>query len=129
MAADPSPFDVMASGGRIEAAPHIFVLDRLPVRGAPAVALPAVEPSGHAAAQILRVGVQAYGAWTGQRIERLDRRREFHAVIGGEGLAALQLLRAGAVAQHGAPPAGSRIARAGAVRPDRHSPAHPASPQ
>src|SRR5271166_4141558 len=104
--------------------PEVLVLDRLLVGGAPAVALPDVEPTGHAAAQILRVRVQAHQAGALQRLERLDRRRELHAVVGGERLAALQLLLLLAVAKHRAPAAGPRVARAGAVGPDRDSSAH-----
>src|SRR5208282_3704854 len=125
---DPEPLHLVPPGRRVEPAPEVLVLDRLLVGGAPAVALPDVEPTGHAAAQILRVRVQAHQAGALQRLERLDRRRELHAVVGGERLAALQLLLLLAVAKHRAPAAGPRVARAGAVGPDRDSSAHRTSP-
>ena len=67
-------------------------------------------------------------AWAVQGLKRLDRRGQLHAIVGGERLAAFQLLFASAVAQYGAPTAGAGIARTGAVGPDRDTWAHRMSP-
>ena len=65
----------VALGGLVEATPEVVVLDRLLVGGAPAVALPIVDPAGDAAAQILRIGVQVDVAGAAQRFERRDGRQ------------------------------------------------------
>src|SRR3954453_11528757 len=50
-----------------------------------------------------------------QRFQRRDRRHQFHAVVGGELLAALQLLLAVAEGEHRAPATRPRIPGTGAV--------------
>ena len=70
-------------GGRVEPLPEVDVLDRLPVGGLPAVPLPALDPAGDAAAQILRVGVEIDRRRPLQRLQRRDRRHQLHAVVGG----------------------------------------------
>ena len=107
MALDPVPVDLVALRRRVEPAPEVLVLDRLLVGGAPAVALPAGDPARDAAAQILRVGVQIDVARALQRLQRCDRRHQLHAVVGGERLAAAELLDRCAAA------AGSRPSRPG----------------
>jgi hypothetical protein len=65
MAFDPEPLDVMPPGGRVELTPKVVVLDRFSGRRPPAVGLPGVEPAHDAAAQILRIGVEAHLACAG----------------------------------------------------------------
>jgi len=90
-------------------------LHRLFVRRAPAVAFPVRHPAGHAAAQILRIGVKLDVARARQRFERGDRGGKLHAVVRSQRLAAAEFLLRGAVDQDRAPAAGAGIARAGAV--------------
>src|SRR6266566_6135546 len=58
VAPDPMPAHIMRLQGGIQPLPQINILDRLPVRRAPAVPLPAVDPAGDALTQILAVGVE-----------------------------------------------------------------------
>src|SRR5215472_11295431 len=51
-------------------------------------------------------------------LESRDCRHQLHAIVGGEGLAALQLLLAVAVKEDRAPAAGAGITGTGAVRVD-----------
>src|SRR6185369_15838886 len=55
-----------------------------------------------------------------QSLQRLDRRAQLHAVIGGELLAALQLLAMRFGFEDGAPAARAWIARTGAIGMDHH---------
>ena len=103
----------------VEPLPQIDVLDRLLVGGAPAVLLPAVDPAGDAAAHIFAVGVEIDRARALQGFQRRDRRHQFHAVVGGVRLAAVQFLFVVAERQDRAPAARPRIAGAGAVGVDR----------
>src|SRR5262249_39654166 len=103
----------------IEALPQLDILDRLLVRGAPAVALPAVDPAGDALPDILAVGVEIDGARLLQRFERRDRRHQFHLVVGGVALAAVELFFLVAELQDRAPAAGPWISRARTVGIDR----------
>jgi hypothetical protein len=89
-----------------------------PAGGAPAVAPPVVDPAGDAVPDVFGVGMDLDLAAALERLERGDRRHQLHAVVGGHGLAARQLLLGAAGAQYGAPAAGARIARAGAVGED-----------
>ncbi len=52
------PVDVVALLRLVEALPQLGVLHRFLVGGAPAVALPAVDPCGDAVVDLLAVGVQ-----------------------------------------------------------------------
>src|SRR6185437_15178898 len=125
---DPAPLDGVALAGRVEAPPQVLVLDRFSRRGAPAVPLPAGDPLGDAAAQILRVRVQDDLGGAVQGLERLNRRGELHAVVGGERFAPSQLLFMDPVAQDGAPAAGAGVAGTGPVGPDRDGSPHRMSP-
>ena len=95
--------------GRVEQLlPQLGILDRLPVGGPPAVAAPAVDPLGDAVADVDAVGVEADPARPLQRLERRDRGEQLHPVVGGQRLAAGQLLLARARADHRAPAARAR---------------------
>src|SRR5947209_8203297 len=118
MAFHPAPSDLMLARRLVEPAPEVLVLDRLPVRRLPAVALPSLQPKRDALAQVLRIGVQIDAARTLQRFERRNRGEQLHAVVGGQRLAARQFFQLIAEFENGAPAARAGIARAGAVGPD-----------
>jgi peroxiredoxin len=118
MAFDPAPFDVVRFGRRQQRLPQIDVLDRFLVGGFPAAALPAMHPFGDAVAHVDAVGPQPHAGGPFERLERFDRRRQFHAVVGRRVFAARQFLFDPAKAQQRAPTAGTRIAAASAVGED-----------
>src|SRR5581483_10866892 len=91
------------------------ILHRLLVGGLPAVALPAMNPLRDSILEIVRIGVNLDGAGTVQRLERADRRGELHAVVGGDRLAAGELLAPAIEFEDRSPPAGPRVSRTGAV--------------
>src|SRR3974390_1516771 len=93
---------------------------RGPCRGPPPVFLPAGDPAGDALTQILAIGVEVDQARLPERFERGDRRHQFHAVVGGVRLAALQFLFYISEFQNRAPSAGTRVARTCAVGMDGH---------
>src|SRR6267142_6788741 len=113
MALHPMPAHAMLRQRRIEPLPQIDILDRFLVGGAPAVALPLVDPRHDAVAQILAVGVNIDETRPLERFERCDRGHQFHAIVGGVRFAALQLLLTVAEGEDRAPAARTRIARAG----------------
>src|SRR5690606_19538723 len=106
----------MAAASFVKRLPEFDILHRLLVGRLPAVALPGLDPASDALAQIIAVGVEVDGAGPLECVERFDRGRQLHAVVGGSGLAARRLLHRAVVAQHRAPDAGPRIARAGPIR-------------
>src|ERR1700733_1615893 len=118
MALDPVPAHLVRLWRFVEALPQLRVLDRLLVGGAPAVLFPAVDPAGDALTDILAVGVEVDRTGFFERLQRRDRRHQFHAVVGGVGLAALHLFLDVAEFENGAPAARARITRAGAVGVD-----------
>src|SRR5690242_7631628 len=58
MALDPVPANLVRLQGFVEPLPQLGVLHRLLVGGAPAISLPAVNPTGDALPHILAVGVE-----------------------------------------------------------------------
>jgi len=109
----------VAAAGLVQAPPQVFILDWLLVSGLPAPGLPAANPFSHALHDVFAVGVQIDAAGPFQRLQRHDGRHQFHAVVGGQSLAAPEfLLMAAAGLQDGAPAAGARVALAGAVGVD-----------
>src|SRR5205809_7710376 len=88
VALDPVPFDSVARDGFQQFLPQVGILDRLAVGGAPAIALPAVDPAGDAVADVDAVGGQADATRLLERVEGLDRRLQLHAVVGGQRFAA-----------------------------------------
>ena len=87
--------------------------------GAPAAAFPVGEPFGDALLHVLRVGRERDLTRTLERFERLDRGHEFHAVVGGLALGAVEFLLVVVLEQDRAPAPGSGIAAASAVSEDR----------
>ena len=118
MALDPVPLHLVTQAGGVEALPQLDVLDGLAVGGLPAVLLPAVNPLADAVLHVLGVGVQVDVRGALERLQRRDGGEQLHAVVGGLRLAALQLLAVLAGDENGAPAAGPRISRAGAVGVD-----------
>src|SRR6202171_2428360 len=131
VALDPMPAHLMLVQRCVEALPQVDVLDRLFVRGAPAVLLPAIDPAGDALTHILAVGVEIDRAGLFEGFQRRDRRHQLHAVVGGVRLAALQFLFDVAEFQDRTPAAGAGIARTSAigVNDDRPGRTHATSPE
>src|SRR5690606_17517311 len=72
-------------------------------------------------ADVGAVGVDAHRGRAGQRLQRPDRGHQLHAVVrGGPGVAAVELLLDGAVAQHRTPAARAGVPAARAVGVDLH---------
>src|SRR5690606_10584563 len=115
VAPHPVPGDLVAPACLAERLPKLGIFHGLPVGRAPAVALPSLDPTGNAVAHIVAVGVELDLAGLLQRRQRLDRGRQFHAVVGRQSLAAGQFAHLAVVAQDRAPAAGPRIAGACAV--------------
>src|SRR5215510_14046464 len=118
MATHPVPAYLVRQNGGVKLLPEIGVLDRLLVGGAPAIALPAVNPLHDAVAQILAVGMEIDQARPIQGLQGRNRSQEFHAIIGGVRLAALELLLVVAEGKDRAPAARPRIAGTGSVGVD-----------
>ena len=97
-------------------------------RGAPALGFPARQPLGHALEHVLAVHVQRHRAGPLERLQRLDHGHQFHAVVGGEALAAEQFLLGTAGLEQHAPAARPRIALAGAVGVDMDGDSHDVLP-
>src|SRR5262249_59028082 len=109
VAAHPVPAHAMVRERRIETFPQVVVLDRLAIGRAPAVALPFLDPRHDAVAQILAVGVDVDEARALERLDGRDRRHQLHPVVGGGGLAALDLFFVDAGDEDRAPAARTRI--------------------
>src|SRR5262245_5712000 len=117
----------------IEPLPQIGILDWPLVGGAPAVALPVLDPLGDALLQVFGIRVQLHAHLSLQHIGRLqgfqrcDGCHYFHAVVGGGGFRPRQLLTplldaVPAVYEDAPPAAGTRVSGAGPVRIDDHLP-------
>src|SRR6266850_4154152 len=118
MAAHPVPLYLMFGGELVELLPQVDILHRLLVGGAPAAALPVVDPARDALLDVERVRIEADPARPLQRFQGANDRQELHAVVGRRRLATVELLLLAFVAQHGAPAAGARIPAAGAIAVD-----------
>ena len=121
MTLDPFPCHLVAGLRLVQPLPQFDILDRLLVSSAPAVLLPAVNPRGDTVLHIGAVGDDGDLAGPFQRLERVDRGQQFHAVVGGIGLAAVQFaflddLAIAYRAHQRTPAAGAGVARTGAVR-------------
>src|SRR5690606_7129639 len=98
--------------------PKVGVLDRLLVGGAPIAPLPVGQPLRHALLHILGIRVHHHVARPLERLQRLDDGQQFHAIVGGVGLAAEKRLLVATLAQQRAPAAPAGVSLAGAVGPD-----------
>ena len=111
----PLPSQGMTTNCFIQLLPQVLVFYGLFVRGLPAALLPPWQPVAHTVHDVFRIGVQSDIVWIMERIQRLDGRRQFHAVIRSIGCAAMQGLAVLSRKQHNAPATGSRITSAGPV--------------
>ena len=122
MALHPVPIDLMARGGGEQGLPEFDILDRLFIGGAPAVALPAVDPFGDAVFDIIAVGGERDVARLGECFERLDRAHQLHTVVRAGVFAAREFLFARRFAftdaDERAPAAATGIALARAIGED-----------
>src|SRR6185436_7100152 len=118
MSLHPMPLYPMFGRECVEFAPEIFVLDRLLVGGLPPLAFPGMDPLRNAFLHVERIGAEAYAALPLQRFQRADDGGKFHAIVGGGRVSAPELLLFSPIAQDRAPPAGSGIAAASAIRVD-----------
>src|SRR5258706_3901504 len=92
MAFYPAPVHAVIRQGFLQALPEIHVLHRFLVGGLPTAALPLREPGRDAELEILAVGVDVHLDAFLERLQRLDRGHHLHAGVGGEWLAAADLL-------------------------------------
>src|SRR5690625_35295 len=105
MAPDPRPRHVVTRDELIEFTPQLGIRHRLLRRGAPAVALPAVDPLGHPLHHVLVIHVQLHPGGASEGLQPADDGGEFHAVVRRLPLTAEDLLRVRAVLhQHAQPP-------------------------
>ena len=118
MALDPAPLDLVVAQGAIQALPEVLILDRLAIGRLPAIALPARQPLGDPLAQVLGIGDHPHRHRPLEGLQGLDNGHQFHAVIGGMGLAATELLFVGAKAQQRSPAPRTRIALTGPIAED-----------
>src|SRR5882724_411842 len=114
----PVPADAVPARCALELLPQVDVLDGLLVGGAPAAPLPVGQPFADTFLDVLRVGVDLYGAGVLERFQRPDHRGQLHAVVGGVLLSSEDLLLASSVSEDRAPAPGAGIALAGAVGVD-----------
>src|SRR3979409_2605546 len=120
MALHPVPLHVVQGRQLVEPPPQVDILHRLLVGAAPASALPVMHPIRDPLRHIQGIGIELHSAGTLERLEGADRRGELHAVIGGVGLAAVELALGSPGAQQHAPAARARIAAACPVAEDLH---------
>ncbi|MNT34065.1 hypothetical protein D3C72_1700220 [compost metagenome] len=86
--AHPFPGHLVAPDLLIEQLPEVGVLHRLLGSGFPATLFPVDHPLVDAFHHILGVGDQQHFTLALERFQALDRRHQFHAVVGGFRLAA-----------------------------------------
>ena len=118
VAAQPLEGDLVGLEQGHEPHPEVHVLDGLLVALDPGMPDPAGKPALlDGVAQVLRVGMESDLAGLRQEVQSVDGRQDLHAVVGGVGEAAVDLLAGlGALqGEDGGPPAGAGIAEAGAV--------------
>jgi hypothetical protein len=99
----------------VEPAPQVHVLDRLPVRGAPAALFPVADPRADAELHVLRVGVEPSPGAVLERFQGADHGDELHAVVRGMRFSAVKFARPAVTHEQHAPAAGTGIALARAV--------------
>ena len=92
MALYPMPVHFVPGQRLLKCLPQLGILHRLLVGGAPAMTLPSMYPFGDTVAHVNRVCIERDGARPLERVERFDGGGQFHAVVGGGGLAATQFL-------------------------------------
>src|SRR5699024_2759265 len=120
MAPDPRPRHVVTRDELIEFTPQLGIRHRLLRRGAPAVALPAVDPLGHPLHHVLGIHVQLHPGGASEGLQPADDGGEFHAVVRRLPLTAEDLLRVRAVLHQHAPATAARVPLARTIGPHPH---------
>lgn len=111
----PHPLDIVALHGSVQRLPEILILDGFLVGRLPAALFPVRQPLVDAIHDVFRIDVQRDSAGTVERVQRLDRSRHFHAVIGRFMFPAVHRFAVLALDHQDAPATRARIAPAGAV--------------
>lgn len=120
MAFDPFPCDLVGFDRRQQFLPQIGIGNRFLGSGLPPIFLPAIDPFGDAIADIDAVGGKRHITRFGERVEGLNRRFHFHAVVGAVRFAAGKALFVATKAQDRAPTARAGIALARAIGCNDH---------
>src|SRR5699024_8532015 len=120
MAPDPRPRHVVTRDELIEFTPQLGIRHRLLRRGAPAVALPAVDPLGHPLHHVLGIHVQLHPGGAREGLQPADDGGEFHAVVRRLPLTAEDLHRVRAVLNQHAAATAARVSLARTIGPHPH---------
>ena len=102
-------------GNAVQPLPELGILHRLFRSRLPATLFPAGQPLGDTLDDVLGIGVELHRAGTGQCLQPLYRRHQFHAVIGRLRFRAVQVFLLPLESQAGAPATRPRIAATGAI--------------
>ena len=105
----------MSANRLIQALPQVLVLHGFFRSRLPAAAFPVIQPLGDAFHHVLGIGDDLYLTAPFQGLQAGDHRHQFHPVVGGFTLTALQRLLMPTVPQDGAPAAGPGVSAAGTV--------------
>lgn len=114
---DPMKMDRVLGREFVELFPEIYILHGLLGSGLPSLAFPPRQPFIEPFEDILRIGVEFNDARAGQGGEPFDDGCEFHAIVGGVGLAAVAFdgFAGLGVSKQKRPPPRPGVARAGAI--------------
>jgi hypothetical protein len=115
MPLDPLPVNLVLVRRFVKALPQVLIFYRLLVRRFPATPLPIIKPFRNAFFHILRIGGERDLARAFQRLERLDRGHELHAVIRGLALGTVKFFFVIVLEQYRAPAPGTGIAATGTI--------------
>src|SRR5574340_1692299 len=111
----PGPQGCVFLRERVEFLPEILVDHRLLLRRNPAAPLPVLDPACNAVLHLLGIGDDLHFAGLLQRLQPLDGRHQFHAVVRGVGRTPPHLPFALVVTEDAGPSSGTGVAFAGAV--------------
>jgi len=95
--------------------PQVLVHNGFFSRGAPAVALPILDPRGDSVLHILRIGDYLHFTTFLQGAKALDCSAQLHTIVGGVRLGAVHFFLQLTVAENTRPPAGTRISETSAI--------------
>src|SRR5215475_5256580 len=111
----PDPFRPVPGHLLVQCLPQVLVDDRLSGGSHPSLALPPVDPRRNAVLQVFGIGDDFNFTAFAECTQTPDGSSQFHAVVGRVRLTAPQFFLVIAVAENRRPPAGTRIAEAGAI--------------
>lgn len=112
---EPLPLDEVRLARGIEIAPEVGIFYGLTVGGHPPAHAPGVNPLGDALAQVLRVGEDNDLAGFFEGAQGENGGAQFHAVVGGGGLASRDGALVRAIAQNRRPTAWAGVSEASAI--------------